>query len=347
MNLKTHVRPGHQTHAAHVFPRTQPGHAAGLLQLVVKRPELVALALRFGHVVKNKNKAVFAVDKHGACRHEPWKRHPFAPGQQRQTVHLAIAQEGLDQALAFVFGGPDRKVGGGAAHHGIEREAHHLAKRRVHVDIAAVGNARDTRRVGQGLVERGVFGLGRAQRVFDLAVGGDVHIHADQCGGAALGIAPRHGATRHHPAPLARRVHHAALGFVAFFIAVHGPGQPRGVALGVQGVAPGVPALPQVGRVGIGVAQTESFVKLALAVVCASGNVPLPAPATQRIECQAQFERLVVKGAARGVQRQGRLRLAAQQQPGDTEHNDAQRVGPRRQHPPLARTCGGFNQPRG
>ena len=110
VDVKTHVRPVHQAPPVLVFPRAQPGQAAGLLQLVVQRPKFVAGALGFGHVVENENKAVFAIHKHRACRHQARHLHPFALRDQGQSVHLALALVGLQQPFALVLVGPDLQL---------------------------------------------------------------------------------------------------------------------------------------------------------------------------------------------------------------------------------------------
>ena len=328
MDVKTHLRPVHQPLAALVLPGAQAGQAAGLLQLVVKRPKFVAGALGFGHVVEYENKAVFAIHKHGACRHQPRDAHAVALRHQRQAVHLAVALEGFDEPLALLLGGPDLQLGRGAPDHLLARAAQHLAKGRVHVHIAAVRDARDARRVGQRLVEGGVLGFGRAQCVLGRAVGGDVHVHADHRRGAALCVAARHGAARHQPAPAAFRVPHAELGLVAFLQPVHGTRQLGGIALGVGRVAPGIPACPQVGRVGIGLGDAVGLIKVAVAAEAALQHIPLPVPATQRVEGQAQLLLALCQRAVGLLQRHHRLRLAHQQLPARAQDEHARAVVP-------------------
>ncbi|MNV30245.1 hypothetical protein D3C71_1215080 [compost metagenome] len=246
--------------------------------------------------MENEHKTVFAIHKHGACRHQSRDASALALRNQRQAVHLAVAAEGLHQPLAFLLRGPDVQLGRCAADHLLARAPQHLAECGVHVDVAAVRDARDACGVGQRLVEGRVLGLGRAQRIFCRAVGGDVHVHADEAGRPVLGVARGHRAARHEPVPTALGVHHPEFGFVAVFQPVHGPRQPGRIALGILRVAPGIPALPQVWRLQVGGGDAEGFIEAAVASELALHHIPLPVPATHGVEHQAQPALLLCEG---------------------------------------------------
>ena len=235
----------------------------------------IARVLFLGDVVKDEDKAFFAVNLYRVGRHEAGHARTVELAcHQVQFVHPAIARKGFQQARALVLGGPDVEFCRGAAHHVFARPPQQLAERGVDFDVAPIGHARDACRVGQRLVDGVVLGLGGAQGLLGGAAGGHVQAHADHAQGLAVGAVLGHAAAREHPAPLAVFVAHPQFGFVGVDFTVHGLAQGVGQAGGVIGVA-------QAGPVGGAffrgyLEEPELGIEVAVERELAVAHVPLP-----------------------------------------------------------------------
>ena len=74
-----------------------------------------------------------------------------------------------------------------------------------------------------------------------------------------------------------------------------GARQLGGIAFGVQRVSPGVPALPEVGRLHVGTGDAVGLVKPAVTRKLALDHIPLPAATPQGVQRQAQLVLLLAQ----------------------------------------------------
>lgn len=244
VDVEAHVGPIGDALARLFLPHAQPRHPARLAQQAVGGEQFIAHTALLRHVVEHEDQAVLALNARHPSRHEA--RHFGAVAQRRhwQAADLALVAQRLGEAGALLRVAPHAQFHGRTPQNLVARLAQQPLERRVHVQVAPVGQAGDARGVGQRLVDGGVFGFGHAQRVAHLVVLGDVQVNAGHAQHASGGVALHRVPARDHPAPVALVIAHARLCMEALFQSVLHALQVRAQALAVVGVAPGVPALP-------------------------------------------------------------------------------------------------------
>ena len=161
-------------------------------------------------------------------------------------------------------------------------------------------------------------------------VGGNVHIHAGQPHGAALGVALGHRAARHDPAPLPGVVFDTKLGFVRVLQPHARAGEVAGRAFRICRVSPGKPALPHVR--GTGVVDAKCVVEMPLAAILLALHQPFPAPAVERIEGEAQLLLPLSQGFMGLTQGLHGVHAPCQQLPARAQQQNARPVVPGQPH---------------
>ena len=172
VDVITNVGPIDQPLAAHILPGAQARHAPCLGQGGVLGQQIAVCPLFLGGVMEHENQARFAVDLDRTRRHVPRYFACRAKRNHRQVVYLAIALQRFDQAHSLLRAGPDTQFGRRMANDFVTRELEHAAKRRVDLQVLAIGYAGDACRVGEGMVDGAHLLLGGLQRIGDGGVGG-------------------------------------------------------------------------------------------------------------------------------------------------------------------------------
>ena len=192
VDFVAHVGPVDDSLPWRILPGAQACQAARLLEQSVDGQQLVACALLLGHVVKDKDQAVLAVELQRLGRHQA-RHQPIATARhQRQTGDMAIALQCLKQALAFVRGCPNAHLRRSPAQPGIARAPEQRAEGSIDVNVASVRLPGNSRGIGQHLVDGRGLGLRCAQDFLVRALLRHVLRHARKAQGAACSVALHH-----------------------------------------------------------------------------------------------------------------------------------------------------------